>query len=274
MYKKNQIIAFDLDGTLLNDNKQVSVDDLNTLNSLNRPNIIRIAATGRNYYSVKKVLSNDFPIDYLIFSSGAGIMHWVSKKIIFSKHIYKSDIEKTIEIIKPHLLNFTVHLPIPNIHHMLLYNSYPDAEDLVNYTSFYKEFSKPLHLDKIPELATQIIVLLNSKVSLYNKLKKQLLPLKTILTTSPVNNQSMWMEIFNRDVSKSNGIEWIRNQLKLNNATVFAIGNDYNDIDMLNYANTSFVVSNAPEELKEKYRVSKSNNKSGFSKAVKLFMSQ
>lgn len=266
--QKNHIIAFDLDGTLLNDNKEVSKQDLDTLSSLNKPNIIRIAATGRNYYSVQKVLNNNFPIDYLVFSSGAGIMEWTTKKIIFTKHINKVDIEKIINLIMPYKLNFTVNLPIPNNHHMLLYKNHYEAEDLINYTAFYKEFVKPLYLDELPELATQMIVLLNSKISLYSKLKEALLPLKTVLTTSPVNNSSMWMEVFNSEVSKSKGISWICNYLKLNNPHIFVIGNDFNDIDMLNYAHSSFVVSNAPKELKEKFNVTKSNNESGFSIAI------
>ena len=79
-------------------------------------------------------------------------------------------------------------------------------------------------------------------------------------------------EVFIKDVSKIIGIELILNHLKLINTTVFAIGNEYSDIDMLNYAKHSFLVSNAPYELKAKHRVSKSNNESGFSEAVKIFM--
>ena len=80
----------------------------------------------------------------------------------------------------------------------------------------------------------------------------------------------MWMEVFNHEVSKSNGIEFVCNHLKLSDYTVFAVGNDYNDIDMLEYANNSFAVSNSPDELKAKFRVTKSNNNSGFSEAVKV----
>jgi hydroxymethylpyrimidine pyrophosphatase-like HAD family hydrolase len=77
------------------------------------------------------------------------------------------------------------------------------------------------------------------------------------------------MEVFNPDVSKSKGIEWLINHLQLTDPYVFAIGNDYNDLDMLNFAHSSFAVSNAPQELKEKFQVTKSNNENGFTKAIK-----
>ena len=269
MLLKPYIISFDIDGTLLNDNKQVSKVDLETLHSLKRPNIVRIAATGRNCYSVQKILEPDFPVDYVVFSSGAGIMEWNTKRILYTKHIGKTDIERVIQLIKPHNLNFTVHLPIPNNHHMLLFNTHAEPEDLIAYTAFYKEFVKPLTINNLPEKATQIIVLLNSHVHLFHHFQQQLLPLKSILTTSPVNHKSMWMEVFNPDVSKSKGVEWLINHLQLTDPYVFAIGNDYNDLDLLNFAHSSFAVSNAPQELKEKFQVTKSNNENGFTKAIK-----
>jgi len=269
MQYKSYIISFDIDGTLLNDNKQVSQTDLETLHALKKPNILRIAATGRNCYSVQKILSPKFPVDYVVFSSGAGIIEWASKKIIYSKHIAKADIERIIEVIKPYHLNFTINLPIPNNHNMLLFDSHADSEDLKAYASFYSGFVNPLNLNQLPEMATQIIVLLNSHVALFHIFQKQLLPLKTILTTSPINHKSMWMEVFNPTVSKSNGIEWIVNHLKITEPHVFAIGNDYNDFDLLNFADTSFVVSNAPQELQNNYCVTKSNNESGFTEAIR-----
>lgn len=272
--KMTYIISFDIDGTLLNDAKKVSAIDLNTLHKLKKQNILRIAATGRNYYSIQKVLNVDFPVDYIVFSSGAGIMNWATKKVIYCSHISKHDIEQTINMIMPHKLNFTVHLPIPNNHHILLYKNNPEPEDLIEYTLFYKDYLEPLDINNLPKLATQVIVLLNNHVNLYNKFSKQLKPLKTILTTSPINHKSMWMEVFNPNVSKSNGVNWIINYLKIKNPHVFAIGNDYNDIDLLNFAQSAFVVSNAPNILKQQFKTTTSNNNSGFSEAVKMLFNK
>lgn len=272
MQYKTLLVSFDIDGTLLNDNHEVSETDKTTLINLDKPNIIRVAATGRNNYSVQKVLASDFPIDYVVFSSGAGILDWKTKKVIFSQHIARIDVLKVMELIEPYKLNFTVHLPIPNNHNILLCNKHADSEDLENYTTFYKEFVNPFNANKIPDVVTQIIVLLNSHVHLFQIFRKALLPLKTILTTSPVNHSSMWMEVFHSDVSKSNGIEWLIKYLKLDKPHTFAIGNDYNDIDMLEYADSSFVVANAPKILRHRFKVSKSNNEHGFTEALKFVL--
>ena len=265
---KSLVVSFDIDGTLLNDNKQVSNRNLKMLEKLKQLNILRVAATGRNCYSVLKVLGNDFPVDYVVFSSGAGILDWRTKKVIHSSHITKQDIVNILNLIKPFELNFTIHMPIPDNHHILLFNKHSNPNDLEDYTAFYKDFTKPFKFNNIPDKATQVIVLLNSHMHLFEQFKKELIPLKTILTTSPVNNSSMWMEVFNANVSKSNGVKWIINKLKIIAPTVLAIGNDYNDLDLLEFADKSFVVSNAPDELKNRFNVTASNNEDGFSEVI------
>ncbi len=79
------MVVTDLDGTLLQTRRKVSNADIDTLEKLQQRGIIRVVATGRSFYSVSSVLKSGFPIDYLIFSSGAGIILWPTKKII-SKH--------------------------------------------------------------------------------------------------------------------------------------------------------------------------------------------
>ena len=53
---------------------------------------------------------------------------------------------------------------------------------------------------------------------------------------------------------------------------MLAVGNDYNDLDLLSWAHTGFLVDNAPEELKIQYENVSSNNDNGFTKAVDKWM--
>jgi Cof subfamily protein (haloacid dehalogenase superfamily) len=269
---KNPIdwIAFDLDGTLLNDKHLVGDKDYATLYKLGKQNKLRIAATGRNHYSLCKLLPANFPMDYAIFSSGAGIMEWKTKKIIQYLHISAQNVQSIVSLLLTYRLNFSVHKAIPENHHMLLHAPHPLADDLINYTVFYKDFVEPFNLNNLPLIATQFIVLLNSHVFLYEQLKDKLVDFKTILTTSPVDKKSMWMEIFNPKVSKANGLKWLAEFLKSGNPNILAIGNDYNDIDLLEFANHSFVVENAPKVLKNKYPQVAGNNFNGFTEACRI----
>jgi hydroxymethylpyrimidine pyrophosphatase-like HAD family hydrolase len=53
-----------------------------------------------------------------------------------------------------------------------------------------------------------------------------------------------------------------------------AVGNDFNDTDMLEEAGMSFVVANSPEKMKSKFKNVSSCEESGFSQAVEEFISE
>lgn len=263
-----KLAAFDLDGTLLNDKKKVSQTDYNTLIDLASKNVIRVAATGRNLLSLNRVLSDDFPLDYAVVSSGAGIIKWPEQEIVAKKGIVKLQVKQIIDVFKKYKLNFTIHSAIPNSHMMQLHVENSKASDLQNYTSFYKDYVSVFNDDLIPEESTQVIGLLNGDRHLYDELKCELSQFKCILTTSPVDNKSFWIEVFNINVSKANGLKWIMEKEHIKKEHTFSIGNDFNDIDMLNYTRESYVVSNANPELLNLFPKSISNNESGFTKAL------
>ena len=92
--------------------------------------------------------------------------------------------------------------------------------------------------------------------------------LSVIRTTSPLNPDYTWMEIFPSGVSKAHGIEEICRITGISQKNTLGIGNDFNDLEMLDFTHHSYVVGNAPEELKIKYLISLTHDKDGFSHAV------
>ena len=81
------ICVTDLDGTLLHSERRISEANFAMLHTLGIRNITGIIATGRSLYSLERVLPPDLPLDYVIFSTGAGIMDWQSHRIIHSPNL-------------------------------------------------------------------------------------------------------------------------------------------------------------------------------------------
>jgi hydroxymethylpyrimidine pyrophosphatase-like HAD family hydrolase len=63
-------------------------------------------------------------------------------------------------------------------------------------------------------------------------------------------------------------------QLGISADNSFVIGNDYNDIDLLEWGKHSYVVENAPHELRDKYQLTESVINDGFALAVEKVMSE
>jgi len=265
-----KLVVSDLDGTLLNSFGKVSQEDIETLFELGRQGVVRAIATGRSPYSFDKVIPADFPIDYLIFSSGAGTLEWKKRKIHYTTELLPDEVQGVADILIQNEVDFMVHEPIPANHRFLYHQASTNNSDFIRRIEIYHQYCQPY----IPGIAygssaTQILAVLPKNVELFEKLKSLFPAMKVIRATSPLDGHSIWMEIFRKDVSKAHGVGYLCGLLKIQNNQVLTIGNDFNDLDMLSNFEVSFVVSNAPEELKEQFPSVKSNNESGFSDAVR-----
>ena len=90
----------DLDGTLLQGEAEISDTDLAAFALLESRGIPRVIATGRSLFSTRRVLQNDFPIDYLVFSAGAGVMDWREQKLLRKQTIPAELVTKAILLLQ------------------------------------------------------------------------------------------------------------------------------------------------------------------------------
>lgn len=268
---KKSIVVSDLDGTLLSSNGKFSETDIKSLVELGRKGVVRVIATGRSPYSFEKVAFVDLPIDYLVFSSGAGIMHWSSRELLHVNDFSAGSIQPIIDMLIELDVDFMVQEPIPANHRFLYYSNGRTNPDFTRRVELYQPFCTPL-VAGVPFLskASQVIVIMANDIERFNYVSNHFREHKVIRTTSPLDGESIWMEIFPLHVSKASGINWLCSHLGVESNRVVVLGNDYNDLDMLTEFNRSYVVANAPDELKQRFKAVASNCESGFSQMVRL----
>ena len=267
-----EIVITDFDGTLINNNREVSLADMKSLYCLGEKNIIRVIATGRNFFSISKAIKDNFPIDYLIFSSGAGIYDWKKKVLMHSQFLPDIEVKQISKILINNNVDFMIHEIIPENHKFVFYRSFNHNPDFERRILVYKEFAIELDLSaESYKHACQILAVFPNNINLFDEIQQKFNDIKIIRTTSPLDGDSIWMEIFPETVSKGHAVDWLCKKLNINQAKTISIGNDYNDIDMLEYTAEKYVVSNAPNDLKERFPVCKSNQESGFTNALDLY---
>jgi Cof subfamily protein (haloacid dehalogenase superfamily) len=262
------MVITDLDGTLLKNNHRFCDKDINTLRKLGLNRISRAIATGRSLFSLRKVIDENFPVDFIIFSSGAGIIDWKTKEIIFKKNITHNEYIHAYELLHNLKLDFMVHWPIPENHKFIYYANDSSNTDFFNRIEIYKDFAiKGENGSQAMDEVCQLLAI-NNDVAIYDMIKKELPTLKVIRATSPLNHSSLWIEIFHQTVSKGFSMLWLCKHLGIPIQNTLGIGNDYNDFDLLKETNHSYVVANAPDDLKIHFEITDSNDENGFSKAV------
>ena len=249
--EKLKMVITDFDGTLFTDDKRINKKDYETLVNLGKRGIKRVIATGRSAFSAFKVLERAFPIDYLIFSSGAGIMKWKTGEMIRNISISSDEIKKVYKVLEEAGFDFMLHKTIPDNHCFYRFKqTETENPDFEKRCSIYCQYCLSGGQDEIMNLenATQFVVIKTideneSPSEIHNYIKEQLPGLKVIRATSPLDGKSLWMEIFHPEVSKAKAADEICERKMISRENVMVIGNDYNDIDMLEWGRkNSFVV--------------------------------
>ena len=264
-----KLVATDLDGTFLKNDRSISAENLNALHLLGEKNIIRVAATGRNLHKVEEVIHGDVPFDYIVFSSGAGVFDWKQRKHIFNRNIDRETSRKLIGYFIEKRLNFHAFFPVPQNHKHWYYRGDEKCEEFERYFEFNNAHATDITESGIPDSELcQFLIIIPEDREKFEQFKTEVESLssdiRVIRTSSPITKGYIWIEVFHKSVSKGNGVQHICDMLDIEHGLTLGIGNDYNDFDLLDFTAYSFMTENAPSEISELYETAPSNENDAF----------
>lgn len=265
------IVVTDLDGTLLDSKQQLSAADRQSLLELGQRGVVRVVATGRSLFSALRVVAGDWPIDFLVHASGAGVTHWPSRALVKVEHMPASLALELARRLEARGLDFMLHRAVPENHCCYWHRTAranPDFDRRVElYAGYMQPFPRPLEISE--PMCQAIVIDPAPGPGSYPELVRELVEFSVIRTTSPLDGAATWIEVFPRGVRKSAAARWLLETRAAASTRSLAVGNDYNDVDLLDWADLACVVSNAPAELCARYRNVATNEASGFSEAVR-----
>lgn len=271
------LMLTDLDGTFLNETGKINMENIEALKLLGKHKVARAACTGRTLNSAREVVARNLPFDFLVFSSGAGICNFADDKVICRHEITQPEIKELAEFFRNKNLDFSIHFPIPENHRFYWYSGKVMTPDLVSRLHYLAEFAvKGSDKECLGmQSATQFLAIcpdlrINETIEEARNLFSNL---SFIRATSPLNEGYSWIEVFPANINKGSGGDWLCKTFDIPLNKTMSIGNDYNDIHMLEWAETPFIMANSPDELKKRFNVVPSNSENGFAVAVKQWLS-
>lgn len=277
MQNKNKgLFITDFDGTLLRSDNTLGQRDLDALASLTQFGITTAVATGRSLYSFNTSPGVDLPVDYIIFTTGAGVVRQPAGKLVYHVNLTSDMVFHALDFFKKSAFDFMLHDPVPDNHKFVYRRATSSNTDFETRLERYRPFGRPF---KVPSCngggeASQFLAVIpeNSVDGVVANVRGALPGLSVIQTTSPLDHKSTWIELFHPDVSKSSTAAWLAAELDVDPADTMAIGNDYNDLDLLAWAARSFVVENAPKDLKDRFQTVATNNDGGVAEAIEQWL--
>lgn len=280
------LFVVDLDGTLLTSERQIAEVDLNSLFRLREEGFLVAIATGRSNYSFSLLMekfgysdqTSRLPVDYVIFSTGAGIMDFPDNTILKSFSLSPKDVRSASEYLELSGLDYMIHRPVPDTSHFLYSHNGSNNPDFHRRLKMYSDFATLLSAEMLENFggATEVLCIVPDEKGheVAARVAAELKQCSVIKATLPLDGKSIWIEIFAPTVSKSQAVKWLSESIGLKQNTICAVGNDYNDEDLLHWAGQGFMVANGPQSLKALFQSVASNDDGGVSEAVDRWLTE
>lgn len=269
----NKIFVVDLDGTILQENS-ISEGNLNAAKKIISSGVDIIIATGR-HPSMTTGLLNQLEIKLpLIGCNGGIIKDFTNNETLFCETIQKDKVEKILQIAKKNNIDFWVY----DMDYILYMNSSRrlDSYMKINNTLDEEKKIKIKHVSSIKEIMDdkykiiKVLLLLEDKIEKKQKLYDEL---KGIEELEVCQSSEMLVDVMNKGVSKGKALKYYIENIRKTPCKTFAIGDNYNDISMIEYADFGIVMGQAEDYVKSKGDfVTLTYEEDGFAHAVEYIM--
>ena len=265
--KNFKMICLDIDGTLLNSNHKITKKVKDTINIVSKekkiPVILVSARMPKGITFLQRELEIEEPI---ICYSGALILD-KDGKVLSKKFINALDIEEIYKLV------------VKNNIHISLYKD--DEWYIEEMDEWAKQESEITNI--IPKITdfNELIELWKKEVTGPNKILCMATPnkitfLKDNIKASDLNvypSKPTYLEIMPTKASKTSAINCLEKKFYINKDDILAIGDNYNDIDMIEYAGLGIAMGNAPEKVKKHANeVTLTNDEDGVAEALKKYV--
>ncbi|MGH4052141.1 MAG: Cof-type HAD-IIB family hydrolase [Clostridium sp.] len=269
-----KLICIDMDGTLLNDKKNISERNIKAIRLANDKGVRIAVCTGRIFASAESfsdLLGVKSPV---IAANGAYIKEKDRDEVVYKASIGITKCRKLISVFRKY-----------NIYPHFYTNEMIFTENVEFSSHFYEEINKTLPKDK------QIkVVLVKNWDDIFKKYDAEIFKaigidsdlekiMKAKITIRDMNEFEVVgshfdnFEVTDKGVSKGNAVKVLGDYYGIDREQIICIGDSENDLSMIKYAGLGIAMGNADENVKEasKY-VTDNNNCDGVAKAIEKFV--
>jgi Cof subfamily protein (haloacid dehalogenase superfamily) len=272
-----RLLALDIDGTLTDQNFQVSARNIAALRAAHETGIEIILATGRRHdYAMPIARDLGFPV-CLISSNGALIRSSAGETFFTDRLPARTALEliQYMNDFRGHaVLTFDRAENVPGNDSLVLER----ADELNQTVSRWLEANRP-YIKFISPLEDALIedplqAMYCGRVALMKALQDRLIQAPfldkiTVMRTQYDHRDLCILDFLNRECSKGHALRRWAERRQVPREQIMAIGDNHNDLEMLEYAGVAVVMENASNELKQNgWLVTGSNSESGVARAV------
>lgn len=274
MRRDIKIVALDLDGTLLDDQKRLSQRNENALRRCLAQGIHIVPTTGRTWDGIPEEIRTLPGLRYTITTNGAVVEDVVEHKIIRERKLTNEQ---------------TLRLTALGDSFQAMYDAYIEGRGIteLRFIEHLEDYGISLEIQELVKKTRDVVpdiyehVRASGKTSekvnyffkdlqMREKARQTLAEYKDIVVSSSIYNN---LEINASGATKGNAIWSLADYLGVDRLQTLACGDGENDITMIRQAGIGVAMENASKELKQLAdHVTLTNNKDGVAEAIERFV--
>jgi Cof subfamily protein (haloacid dehalogenase superfamily) len=271
-----RLIAIDIDGTLLNPEFQISETDLSTLRHANAQGIEVILVTGRRH-TFALPIAQQLGFDLWLTSSNGAVTRSLAGETFHRDLLPAPTCRELVGAMQEFRGQTVLTFDSNDLHGdasgTIVIERLDELEASIQrwleknmqYIKFVIPIENALTRDPVQAMFCGPIADMQRVLRV---LENCGLPITVVRTEYPGRDLSI-VDVLNAGCSKGHALKRWANYRRITREQVMAIGDNYNDIEMLAFAGHPFIMGNASEELRSRgWTLTRSNAESGVTAAI------
>ena len=268
-----RLLAVDIDGTLLNSKFQIAQPDLNAIRAAHELGVEVILSTGRRY-TFALPIANMLGFDLWLCASNGAITR-STKGETFHRDVLPADVARdfcghmrqyrsgTVLTFDKETKGALVIEEFENLHEKI--------QRWMQANHSYIEVMRPIEDALISDPLQAMVCGTVAEMEVAQKHLAQFPRLSetTLLKTEYIERDLCFLDVLNKECSKGHAVERWAAHRGIDRSQVIAIGDNYNDLHMLEFAGMPVVMGNASADMKQRgWKETKSNDEFGIAWAL------
>ena len=267
------MIAVDLDGTLLNSKLEISQANRHALCTASDRGIRIVIITGRRYHSAQPLIDS-LPCPVTMVTSNGAIIRTASGEVLHRNFLPRALAIQVLESATDYRPYAAALFDEPGRGQVMMQQNASMEGPLRWYLRNAREY-----LMQVMDLAS---ALPGDPIQvMFGGAPAFLEPLENLLRTSEAGNHIhlTWtkyfernislLDVMNRGCSKASGMKWLLEQMDCSPSEVMAIGDNLNDLELLQMAGLPVIMGNStPGLASDGWHITHSNDEDGVAAAI------
>jgi len=267
------LLAVDIDGTLLNSQFQISPADLAALRQADACGVEVILVTGRRH-SFALPIAQQLGFDFWVISSNGAVTRSLAGETFHRDLLPGATCRRLCQAMREFRDNMVLTFDTDSkgaivVEHLRELNGSIQRwlEKNLQYIDFVIPLEDAVTTDPVQAMFCGPIGHMHQVLEKMDRLafRNEF----TVLRTEYIVRNLSIVDILNRGCSKGHALERWAQYRGITRDKVMAIGDNYNDVEMLAFAGRPFIMGNATEELRKRdWTVTLSNDQGGVAAAI------